>query len=144
MVDARGRYASGDLIACRHCSKLHPSKGLRRHERACLTPFTFARLKEISGLTEFPENECWIWHVPPSRRYGNARDPRTGKFTRVSRLAYELGRGVPLINKACHHCDTPACFNPAHLFDGTHLDNMRDMAIKGRGRRTAILKRGIQ
>lgn len=32
-----------------------------------------------------------------------------------------------------HTCDQPHCCNPLHLVGGTHLENMQDKELKGRG-----------
>lgn len=35
---------------------------------------------------------------------------------------------------ACHHCDNPACCNPAHLYAGTAKDNAADKVRRRRSR----------
>jgi len=49
------------------------------------------------------------------------------------RVAWVIANGdIPNNLLVCHTCDNPKCVNVAHLFLGTHKDNMKDMANKGR------------
>ena len=55
------------------------------------------------------------------------------RLWRVHRLAFKLTNGrIYKALQVLHSCDNPPCFNPKHLFQGTQLDNMRDMIAKGR------------
>src|SRR5262245_31265488 len=67
------------------------------------------------------------------RGYGQLRRPGDVAPRYVHRHVWELVNGpIPEGMHVLHRCDNPPCFLLAHLFLGTHTDNMRDMVTKGR------------
>lgn len=76
---------------------------------------------------------CWEWQGwRRSDGYGECK--KNGKrHIRAHRVAWEFINGpIPDGLNVLHKCDNPPCCNPAHLFLGTHFDNMADMTQKGR------------
>jgi hypothetical protein len=75
---------------------------------------------------------CWIWTgAKNTQGYGHLLFE--GRWALAHRVAYgERVAAIPAGSCICHHCDVPACCNPAHLFLGTRADNNRDRAEKGR------------
>lgn len=108
-------------------------------------PLTQAKAQELADqfwpkVGIGPRLDCWPWR-------GTIIPGGYGQFWAwkrthgAHRIAYALGNGdIPEGAYILHRCDNRACCNPAHLFLGDHVTNMRDMHAKGRfggGRRKA-------
>lgn len=75
---------------------------------------------------------CWIW-LGSVTEDGYGRTSIGGKLIATHRASWIVHKGpIPTGMSVLHQCDMPPCFNPDHLFLGTQLDNMRDMAMKRR------------
>ena len=77
-------------------------------------------------------NGCLLWHGAKLQAgYGVLAVEGVRKL--AHRAAWEEAHGaIPKGMQVCHHCDTPNCIEPEHLFLGTQADNMADKRRKRR------------
>lgn len=130
---SKGKQGTGDPVPCpRGCGRVILAIPMQRHVKTCFYPVTIERLLEIGKVTPAGPDECWVW----KGRLKGGKKGRYGLTSRgvASRVALEIALGRPLRDgyEACHTCDVQACVNPAHLYEGTHRQNMHDYFTRQR------------
>ncbi len=94
-----------------------------------LTQNQIARFNE--KITRGTPDECWNW-TASGLKTGYGRVRINDRAFLSHRVAWALVYGDPGDFHVLHRCDNPKCCNPAHLFLGTHQENMMDKHSKGR------------
>ena len=84
----------------------------------------------LDKMAKSPD-KCWHWLGKLfSNGYGSFQS--RGVDHLAHRVSFELFHGRKPSGLLMHRCDNKQCVNPAHLAEGTHADNHKDMVQKGR------------
>ncbi len=84
---------------------------------------------------DYSADKCWNWTGTKTQKgYGILSNGKRIQY-RAHRLSMKLYLGREPSTMVLHKCDNPSCVNPMHLEEGTHGDNMKQMADRKRAAR---------
>ena len=93
------------------------------------------------------KDNCWEWTgVRLKDGYGMLSVKGKRFLSHRYALMLHLNRPIEQNIEVRHMCHNPSCFNPEHLIEGTHRDNMNDMVVadrQARGERLSMRLRGL-
>lgn len=101
----------------------------------------WSKVDVLHGPVRPGESLCWLWQGAIDWDGYGMFEACTVKWSgkksrtyRAHRFAFIIltGKILDANQHVCHSCDVPRCCNPAHLWVGTNLDNIRDRCKKGR------------
>jgi hypothetical protein len=113
------------LAFCPNCHM--PFKPFYGHQKFCCFECAFWSRVDIGQ-----PKQCWEWQGS-KHQFGYGEFRWHNKLYRAHVVCYQIQNGKLLKGEqVLHHCDSPPCCNPYHLFVGTQADNIHDMDKKGR------------
>jgi hypothetical protein len=78
------------------------------------------------------EKGCWEWIGYLNGGYGSTTFKGKHLLAHRYSLSLHLNKEIDKKLEVRHMCHNTKCFNPAHLEEGTHFQNMRDMVDANR------------
>jgi hypothetical protein len=88
-------------------------------------------MSDIIAMSIVNANGCWLWQGRLSPQgyavYGKADKVRVARFAWELEHRQEMRDGM----YACHTCDVSNCVNPAHVYEGTPGENLKDAYVRG-------------
>ncbi len=91
----------------------------------------------LNKVLRQPNGGCWLWMASlTTSGYGRfligSRTDGTRMVESAPRVSWRLFQGeIPKAGQVLHRCNNRLCVNPEHLYIGTNVDNMRDIAAAG-------------